>query len=107
MTGLRRVDAHHQLARRDNAAVELSGPVTEADTAAWQIEHLRPSADTLLTAFGPDRVTFGSDWPLGLLAASSAAVVDAAQQLTVGLSGDEHAALVGASAARACGLAWA
>jgi L-fuconolactonase len=93
-----------ELAARDNVTVKLSGLVTEADTAAWRIEDLRPYADTVLTAFGPDRVMFGSDWPLCLLAASYDAVVDAAEQLTAGLSAHERAAVFGTTAARAYGL---
>jgi L-fuconolactonase len=94
-----------ELARYDNVAVKLSGLVTEADQAAWRVEDLRPYTDALLESFGPDRVMFGSDWPVCLLAASYDVVVDAAEQLTAGLSAHERAAVFGANAVRAYGLA--
>jgi L-fuconolactonase len=94
-----------ELARYDNVTVKLSGLVTEADHAAWRVEDLRPYSDVLWESFGPDRVMFGSDWPVCLLAASYDAVVDAAEQLTAGLSAAERAAVFGANAIRAYGLA--
>ena len=57
-----------------NVACKLSGLVTEADWAAW-IDR-RPRARTSTgrsSVFGPDRLLFGSDWPVSLLAASYAA----------------------------------
>lgn len=89
-----------ELAAHANVACKLSGMVTEADWAAWTVDDLRPYADTVLDAFGPDRVMFGSDWPVCLLAASYAAVTDAAEALTVGLSGAEREQIFGGTARR-------
>jgi L-fuconolactonase len=89
-----------ELARNDNVTAKLSGLVTEADQAAWRIDDLRPYTDALLDAFGPERVMFGSDWPVCLLAASYGAVVDAAEQLTAQLSAAERDAVFGATAMR-------
>jgi L-fuconolactonase len=94
-----------QLARYGNVTCKLSGLVTEADPAAWTVDDLRPYADTLLDAFGPERLMFGSDWPVCLLAASYDQVTIAAEELTAGLSGAERAAVFGGTAARAYGLA--
>ena len=58
------------LAAHENVACKLSGMVTEADWAAWSVDDLRPYAEVVLDAFGPERVLFGSDWPVCLLAAS-------------------------------------
>jgi len=68
----------------------LSGLVTEADWQAWTAADIRPYADVVLDAFGPDRVMFGSDWPVCELAASYAAVVGLARELTAdeGVFGD-------------------
>jgi L-fuconolactonase len=59
-----------ELATFPRVACKLSGLVTEADTASWRIEHLRPYVDHLLGCFGPWRLLFGSDWPVVKLASS-------------------------------------
>ncbi|MEU9913872.1 amidohydrolase family protein [Streptomyces sp. NPDC051001] len=69
------------LAAQPNTVCKLSGMVTEADLAAWTVEDLRPYADVVLDAFGPDRLMFGSDWPVCGLAATYAHVLDAAREL--------------------------
>ena len=70
------------LAALPNTVCKLSGMVTEADLAAWKIDDLRPYTDTVLDAFGPDRLMFGSDWPVCTLAATYGEVLDVARQLT-------------------------
>jgi L-fuconolactonase len=72
------------LAALPNTACKLSGMVTEADPATWTVDTLRPYADTVLDAFGPERVLFGSDWPVCTLAATYGQVVDAAAELVGG-----------------------
>jgi L-fuconolactonase len=46
--------------------------ITEADHGAWEPDHLRPFIEHVLESFGEDRVMFGSDWPVCLLARSYA-----------------------------------
>jgi L-fuconolactonase len=87
-----------RLATAPNVAVKLSGMVTEADPAAWTVENLRPYAEVVLEAFGPQRTMFGSDWPVCLLAGSYADVFAAAEELTRDLSDDEQAAVFGRTA---------
>ncbi len=58
------------LAELDNVYCKLSGMITEADWRAWTPEHLRPYVDRVLHMFGSERVMFGSDWPVCLLAGS-------------------------------------
>ncbi|MDA0184923.1 amidohydrolase family protein [Solirubrobacter phytolaccae] len=70
-----------ELARCENVACKLSGLVTEADWDDWTVDDLRPYAETVLEAFGPERVMFGSDWPVCTLAASYDEVVAAAETL--------------------------
>ncbi|NEB77051.1 amidohydrolase family protein [Streptomyces sp. SID14478] len=72
------------LAQLPNTVCKLSGMVTEADWAAWTVDALRPYADTVLEAFGPGRVMFGSDWPVCTLAASYEQVLHAARELVGG-----------------------
>ncbi|MDE0112852.1 MAG: amidohydrolase family protein [Albidovulum sp.] len=50
---------------------KVSGLVTEADPDSWNPDDLRPYVAHVLDVFGPDRVMFGSDWPVALMAASS------------------------------------
>lgn len=58
------------LARHDNVLCKVSGMVTEADWEYWTRDDLRPYLDAAFEAFGPDRLMFGSDWPVCLVAAS-------------------------------------
>ena len=79
---------------------KLSGMVTEADWASWRPDDLRPYVDRVLATFGPDRLLFGSDWPVCLLAASYGQVVDTTRSLLDDLDRDELAAVFGGTAAR-------
>ncbi|MFD9422898.1 MULTISPECIES: amidohydrolase [unclassified Streptomyces] len=92
------------LAALPNTVGKLSGLVTEADPRTWTVQELRPYTDTLLDAFGPDRLMFGSDWPVCRLAASYAEVVDAARTLTAHLTGDERRAVFADTATRVYGI---
>jgi len=87
-----------ELARRPHVSCKLSGMVTEADFAHWTIDQLRPYVETVLEAFGPDRVLFGSDWPVCTVASSYALWVDTLQQLIAELSKDERAGIFGGNA---------
>ncbi|HEX4394527.1 MAG TPA: amidohydrolase family protein [Mycobacterium sp.] len=58
------------LAQLPNVSVKLSGMVTEADWAHWKAADLRPFVRPVVDWFGIDRVMFGSDWPVCLLAGS-------------------------------------
>jgi len=88
------------LAAQPNTACKLSGLVTEAPpgTAAGEYAVV---ADVVLGAFGAERVMFGSDWPVCLLASDYAGVMALARSLTAGLSAAERAAVFGGTAARA------
>ncbi|MFG2537806.1 amidohydrolase family protein [Streptomyces sp. NPDC048511] len=98
-------DGHlRALAALPNTVCKLSGLVTEADPRTWTVEDLRPYADTVVEAFGPDRLMFGSDWPVCRLAAGYTEVLDAARALTVGLGEDERRAVLAGTARRVYGL---
>ncbi|MFD8212616.1 amidohydrolase family protein [Streptomyces sp. NPDC059697] len=88
------------LAALPNTVCKLSGMVTEVDLAKWTVDELRPYADTVLDAFGPRRLMFGSDWPVCTLAASYGQVVDVAEELTGGLGAEERAEIFGGTATR-------
>jgi len=81
-----------------NASWKLSGLVTEADWQRWTLSDLAPFVDHALAAFGPERLIFGSDWPVCLLAASYERVTATARELTAALSEAEQAAVFGGNA---------
>jgi L-fuconolactonase len=58
-----------ELAQYQNVFCKISGLVTEADWQTWQPADLEPYLNIVAEAFGPDRLMFGSDWPVCLLAA--------------------------------------
>ncbi|MFE4534433.1 amidohydrolase family protein [Streptomyces scopuliridis] len=93
-----------ELAARPNTVCKLSGMVTEAAWDSWTAEGLRPYADTVLDAFGPERLMFGSDWPVCRLAATYGEVLDTARTVTDGLSEDERAAVFRDTARRVYAL---
>lgn len=93
-----------ELARRPNVFCKISGLVTEADWAGWRPEHLRPYLDVAFEAFGADRVLFGSDWPVCLVAAPYDRVLDVIAEYAGALSPHERGALFGGTAMRAYGL---
>ena len=92
------------LAACPNVAAKLSGLVTEDDWATWTVERLRPYADVAIDAFGPDRLMFGSDWPVCLLACGYVEWAAAADDLTAALSPAERAAFTAGTARRWYGL---
>lgn len=92
------------LAERENVHCKLSGLVTEADWAAWQVGHLQRYVGHVLDSFGPERLLFGSDWPVCELAASYEVVVDTAVELTGSLSDPERLAVFEHNARRVYSL---
>jgi len=87
-----------------NVTCKLSGLVTEADWTSWDRDQLVPYVDHTLAVFGPDRLLFGSDWPVCLLAAPYARVVETARSLVARLSATEQAAIFGGAARATYGL---
>jgi len=73
-----------------NIHCKLSGLVTEANWSSWQTNDLRPFVDCVLELFGPERMMFGSDYPVCLLAASYDRVLDAFQELLKYLSDSDR-----------------
>ncbi|HWG27121.1 amidohydrolase family protein [Actinospica sp.] len=92
------------VAAEPNVVCKLSGMVTEADWNTWTVADLQPYAEIALEAFGPDRLMFGSDWPVCLLAGTYPEVFEAAKTLTDGLTPDDRAAVFGGTATRVYGL---
>jgi L-fuconolactonase len=86
------------LGELDNAWCKISGMVTEADPMRWRPADLQPFVDSVLDAFGPGRLLFGSDWPVCLLAGSYEVVFDASVATLRGLTATEHEAVFGGTA---------
>ena len=74
-----------ELAALPNVVCKISGMVTEADHTRWTVDDLRPYFEVVYDAFGEDRVMFGGDWPVVLLAASYRRWVETVDALTQGL----------------------
>jgi L-fuconolactonase len=68
-------DLFRELAQLPNVWAKLSGLVTEAAWQTWQPADLAPYLRVAFDAFGPQRLLFGSDWPVALLAADYDRVV--------------------------------
>jgi L-fuconolactonase len=82
-----------QLARRPHVTCKLSGLVTEA-AQPWKAADISPYVDRLVEIFGPERLMFGSDWPVCTAAASYAEVVDLASSLLAERLGQAETAMV-------------
>ncbi|GAA1939267.1 amidohydrolase family protein [Kitasatospora viridis] len=92
------------LAGLPNTVAKLSGLVTQADWHAWDIADLRSCVSVALEAFGPQRLMFGSDWPVCTLAADYTQVVATTSELLADLSADERREVLSGTAARVYGL---
>jgi L-fuconolactonase len=93
-----------RLARHPNVCCKVSGLVTEADWERWQPGAMRPYLDVVFEAFGADRLMFGSDWPVCLLAATYPRVLELIERYAEQLSADDRHQLFGATATRFYGL---
>ncbi len=91
------------LARETDICCKLSGLVTEA-AADWRPDDLRPYVKVLIDAFGPERLIWGSDWPVLNLASDYATWHALATDMLEGFSADERAQILGGNAARFYGL---
>jgi L-fuconolactonase len=89
-----------RLARDTPWCCKVSGLVTEA-RADWQMDDLRRYVDYLLATFGPDRLMWGSDWPVVTLASNYRRWHDTAAAL---LPADTHEAVFGGTAVQFYGL---
>jgi L-fuconolactonase len=81
-----------------NVYCKLSGLVTEADWRRWTVADLRPYVETAIEAFTPQRIMFGSDWPVCCLAASYEQVIAATRELLQTYSAADQAAIWGQTA---------
>jgi len=93
-------EAMKPVAAFPNIYCKLSGLVTEANWTSWQLADLRPYVDDALDLFGTDRIMFGSDYPVCLLAASYDRVLESFQELLKDLSDDDRDKIFSSNAQR-------
>jgi L-fuconolactonase len=96
-------DEIKRVAQETPALCKMSGLVTEA-ARSWKVADLQRYVEHLLACFGPQRLMWGSDWPVVNLASDYAAWRDATRQLLQHLSGPAQAAILGGTAAAFYGL---
>ena len=88
------------LAAHDNVLCKISGMITEADYQNWTYEQLLPYLDVAFQAFGTDRLMFGSDWPVCLVAGNYPAVKGIVEKYTLNFSEEEKVKIFGLNASR-------
>lgn len=93
-----------ELAKRENVYCKISGLVTEADWTDWEEFQLLPYLETILKAFTPQRLMFGSDWPVCLLASSYLKWYQIISNFIKPLSPDEQDRIMGSTAVEAYGI---
>lgn len=82
------------LAGHENVYCKISGLVTEADWENWKPADFEPYIDTVMNAFGPDRIMLGSDWPVCLAAGTYQSVVNLAMEYIKQCSESEQQKIV-------------
>jgi L-fuconolactonase len=92
------------IAGNPNVSCKLSGLVTEADWERWAPADFAYYLDVAFEAFGPDRLMFGSDWPVCLLAGSYRQVKQLIEDYVGRHAAGERAKIFGANAIRFYGL---
>ncbi|NUR94348.1 MAG: amidohydrolase family protein [Kribbellaceae bacterium] len=88
-----------ELAGRPNVAAKVSGLTSGLAPGSWRAEDLAGRVSIALDAFGPDRLMYGSDWPLAELGGGAVAWKSAVDSLLTGLSEAERQRVLGGSAA--------
>jgi L-fuconolactonase len=76
-----------------NVYAKLSGLTMEADWTSWTLGDLERAVTVALECFGPQRLMFGSDWPLVELCGGYGSWLSAARTLVAGLAESERAAI--------------
>ena len=93
-----------ELGERENVWCKVSGMVTEAEWGAWTLDGLRPYLDTVVEAFGVERLMVGSDWPVCLVASEYGRWFEVMREYFAGFSEGERDAVFGGTAIEVYGL---
>ena len=89
-----------QLSKRSNVCCKISGMVTEDSWSHWSMESLRPFMDTVVDAFGANRLMAGSDWPVCLVATNYAKWWQILRDYFADFSSNERENIFGTTATR-------
>jgi len=89
-----------KLASHKNVACKISGLVTETKNFNWDASMFNPFLDVVVEAFGTDRLLFGSDWPVCLLAADYQSVLQLVENYFIGFSEEDQKKVMGENAVR-------
>ena len=87
-----------RLARHANVSCKISGLITEASWTRWSASDILPCLDVAAAAFGADRLMFGSDWPVCLLAGEYARVAELVESWAARLTATERERVFGGTA---------
>jgi len=87
-----------RLAEKPNVWCKLSGMTTEADWKAWRKDDFTPYLDVIFEAFGVDRIMFGSDWPVCLVAGTYRDVRNLVSDYVHAMSANEQEKVFGRNA---------
>ena len=93
-----------EIAQYPDVYCKVSGMVTEADWNNWQKEDFLPYLDTIFDAFGPEKIMFGSDWPVCTVAASYKKVVEIVLDYIKQFSSEDQNKIMGANTSKVYNL---
>ncbi|MFC4096926.1 amidohydrolase family protein [Euzebyella saccharophila] len=87
-----------EIAKHENVFCKISGMITEADYENWSRDEIFPYMSLILEAFGPNRVMYGSDWPVCLVAGTYPQVKNLVKEFIQDLSTIEQEKIMGKNA---------
>lgn len=87
-----------EIAQYDNVFCKVSGMTTEADYNNWTPNQIHPYMNLVIEAFGTERIMFGSDWPVCLVAGNYTQVKDLVTEFISNFSNAEQVAIMGKNA---------
>jgi L-fuconolactonase len=87
-----------EIGKIDNVSCKLSGMITEADFNTWQPSQIKPYMELVLQAFGAEKIMYGSDWPVCLVAGNYSKVKELTTEFIAKLSKNEQDAIMGQNA---------
>ena len=89
-----------EIAKHPNVYCKLSGMVTEGNLNHWAVADFSPYIEFVVENFGTDRIMFGSDWPVCIMAASYNQCCQILEQNTLHLEEEDKRKLWGENAIR-------
>lgn len=89
-----------EIGRCENVSCKISGMVTEADYEKWNYRQLLRYFEVIVESFGTNRIMFGSDWPVCLVAAEYSEVKGIAEEFISSFSTHEKEAFWGSNAVK-------